>query len=62
MGPAMTGASSSVFDQEGNDDLLEDDNFHEAETAEWWEHETVWFWWFNAEKRLGAWHYHLPGV
>src|SRR5207302_11139767 len=44
--------------QEENDDLLEDDNFHDPETSEWWEHETLWFWWFNAERKLGAWHYH----
>lgn len=44
--------------QPGNDDVLTDDNFHTPETEEWWEHETIWFWWFNAERRLGAWHYH----
>ena len=44
--------------QTGNDDLLADDNFHATETDEWWEHETIWFWWFNPERRLGAWHYH----
>jgi len=38
--------------------LLVDDNFHDPETDEWWEHETVWFWWFNPERKLGAWHYH----
>jgi hypothetical protein len=37
---------------------LDGDDFHAPETGEWWEHETVWFWWFNAERRLGAWHYH----
>lgn len=37
---------------------LDGDDFHDPETGEWWEHETVWFWWFNAERRLGAWHYH----
>lgn len=46
------------MDHEGNDDLLDDDDFHEPETGEWWEHETLWFWWFNAERRLGAWNYH----
>ena len=54
----MTDTSRFEFDQEGNDDLLTDDNFHDPETSEWWEHETLWFWWFNAERRLGAWHYH----
>lgn len=54
----MTDPSAFAFDQEGNDDLLTDDNFHDAETDEWWEHETLWFWWFNAERRLGAWNYH----
>ncbi len=54
----MTDTSSFEFEQEGHDDLLTDDNFHQPETSEWWEHETVWFWWFNAERRLGAWNYH----
>jgi hypothetical protein len=40
------------------DDLLTDDNFHTPQTDKWWEHETVWFWWFNAERKLGCWIYH----
>ena len=39
----MTDMGAYDFDQEGNDDLLTDDNFHEPETGEWWEHETLWF-------------------
>ncbi len=54
----MTDTSAFDFRQEGNDDILDDDNFHVPETDEWWEHETLWFWWFSAERRLGAWHYH----
>jgi hypothetical protein len=54
----MTDISAFAFDQEGNDDLVSDDNFHQPETDAWWEHETLWFWWFNAERRLGAWNYH----
>jgi hypothetical protein len=50
--------SSFTSQQEGNDDLLTDDDFHEPETDEWWEHETIWYWWFNAERKLGAWNYH----
>jgi hypothetical protein len=52
----VTGATASEHD--GNDDLLADDAFHEPETGEWWEHETLWFWWFVPERRLGAWNYH----
>jgi hypothetical protein len=37
---------------------LTDDNFHAPLTDEWWEHETVWFWWFVPEKQLGCWVYH----
>jgi hypothetical protein len=55
----VTDHSSFRFEHEGNEDVLADDNFHETETAEWWEHETVWFWWFNAARKLGAWHYHF---
>lgn len=55
----MTDTSAFTFEQEGNDDLLTDDNLHQPETDEWWEHETIWFWWFNAERRIGAWHYHF---
>jgi hypothetical protein len=47
-----------IDSQEGNEALIEDDNFHEPETGQWWEHETFWFWWFNAERRLGCWIYH----
>ena len=54
----MTEADAFASDQSGNDELLSDDNFHVPETGEWWEHETLWFWWFNAERRLGAWNYH----
>jgi hypothetical protein len=45
--------------REGNEALLVDDNFHQPETAAWWEHETIWFWWFNPERRLGCWIYHF---
>lgn len=55
----MTDVSRFAYDQEGNDDLLDDDNFHDPETDAWFEHETVWFWWFNAERKLGAWNYHF---
>jgi hypothetical protein len=54
----MTDTSGPGADKTTNDDLLSDDNFHAPETDEWWEHETVWFWWFNAERKLGAWNYH----
>ena len=37
---------------------LEDDNFHPPESDDWWEHETVWFWFFYPERKLGCWSYH----
>jgi hypothetical protein len=37
---------------------LVDDNFHPPESDEWWEHETVWFWFFHPERNLGCWSYH----
>ena len=40
----MTDTTAFDFQQEDNDDLLSDDNFHVPETKEWWEHETIWFW------------------
>ena len=44
--------------REGNEAYLDDDNFHEPESDHWWEHETFWFWFFNAERKLGCWSYH----
>jgi hypothetical protein len=44
--------------RQGNERLVEDDNFHTPETDAWWEHETVWFWWFHPERRMGCWIYH----
>ena len=44
--------------REGNESLLDDDNFHEPESDHWWEHETFWFWFFNPERKLGCWSYH----
>ena len=35
--------------REGNESLLDDDNFHEPESDHWWEHET--FWWQEARSR-----------
>src|ERR1700730_466946 len=60
----MTDMGAFDFDQEGNDELLTDDNFHQPETAEWWEHETIWIWWLNAERRLADcnYHYRRPNV
>ncbi len=55
----MSDGAAFESDHEGNDDLLDDENFHPPETSEWWEHETLWFWWFNAERKLGAWNYHF---
>src|ERR1700730_12302237 len=54
----MTDVTNFAFEQEGNDNLLTDENFHRPETHEWWEHETLWYWWFNSDRGLGAWHYH----
>jgi hypothetical protein len=54
----MTDIPAPASEHDGNDDLLADDAFHSPETGEWWEHETLWFWWFSAERRLGAWNYH----
>ena len=54
----MTGRSGNETSRQGNEALLDDDNFHEPETDRWWEHETIWFWWFNPERRLGCWIYH----
>lgn len=55
----MTDSARFASDREGNDAAIDDDDFHAPETDEWWEHETVWFWWFNAERKLGAWNYHF---
>jgi len=44
--------------REGNESLLDDDNFHPPESDDWWEHETFWFWFFHPERRLGCWSYH----
>jgi hypothetical protein len=44
--------------REGNEALLDDDNFHDPETDQWWEHETFWFWFFEPARRLGCWSYH----
>ncbi len=43
---------------------LVDDNFHSPESDEWWEHETVWFWFFHPERKVGCWSYHyvLPNL
>ncbi|HEX2382172.1 MAG TPA: hypothetical protein VHI95_06025 [Acidimicrobiales bacterium] len=54
----MTEPGGFPFIEGDDDDQLTDDNFHTPETDEWWEHETIWFWWFNAERKLGAWNYH----
>jgi hypothetical protein len=37
----------------------EDDNFHAPLTADRFEHETAWFWFFIPERRIGAWLYHF---
>jgi hypothetical protein len=55
----MTDTSQDRLEpQEGDEALLDDDNFHTPRTGEWWEHETVWFWWFAPERALGCWVYH----
>ena len=54
----MNDGAASVPFQEGNEALLDDDNFHEPESDHWWEHETYWFWFFEPERKLGCWSYH----
>jgi hypothetical protein len=54
----MSTRSDEFVSQEGNESLIDDDNFHDPETGNWWEHETIWFWWFNPERKLGCWIYH----
>jgi len=41
------------------DDLVsaKDDNFHPAPLGIWWWHETVWYWFFAPERKLGGWLY-----
>ena len=55
---SMSGEEMPAPLQEGNEALLDDDNFHVPESDHWWEHETYWFWFFNAERKLGCWSYH----
>ena len=54
----MSGEEMPVPLQEGNEALLDDDNFHVPESDHWWEHETYWFWFFHPERKLGCWSYH----
>lgn len=43
----------------GNEKLLSasDDDFHAPPDDSWWFHETVWFWFFVPERKLGGWLY-----
>ncbi len=54
----MSDEPTAVPFREGNEALLDDDNFHVPESDHWWEHETFWFWFFNPERKLGCWSYH----
>lgn len=54
----MTSGQPQFESRTGNKRLIDDDNFHVPETDAWWEHETVWFWWFHPERKLGCWIYH----
>lgn len=54
----MVGGTGDVEGSEDGAALLDDDQFHPPETDQWWEHETVWFWFFHPERRVGCWSYH----
>ncbi len=56
----MPGRADATENREGLEILLtpEDDDWHTPETSARYEHETVWFWFFSPEHRMGGWVYH----
>jgi hypothetical protein len=56
----MTRSTDAFISRDGNEALLTpaDDGLHTPTSSQWFEHETIWYWFCVPERKLAGWFYH----